>query len=71
MCPTGLEYRSCGPACHLSCQHVDNEPDLHCDKMTCVEGCFCPEGSYLQGMVTPLSEMHTLSLNTNTDTILL
>ena len=49
MCPPGLEYRACGPACHQSCTNIGENPDPLCDQLACVEGCYCPEGEYLHG----------------------
>ncbi|XP_015268441.1 PREDICTED: SCO-spondin [Gekko japonicus] len=43
-CDHGLEYDPCGPACPQSCKNFGLEPPEHCQALTCVEGCFCPEG---------------------------
>lgn len=43
-------YEPCGSACPPTCH--DHRPELrwHCQAITCVEGCFCPEGTLLHGM---------------------
>ena len=49
MCPAGMEYRACGPSCHQSCQNIGEEPESYCSVAGCVEGCYCPEGTYFHG----------------------
>ncbi|XP_066483571.1 SCO-spondin-like [Tiliqua scincoides] len=46
-CDHGLEYDPCGPACPQTCQNFGLEPAEHCNGVSCVEGCFCPEGKVL------------------------
>uniref|UniRef100_A0ABM5GM22 SCO-spondin n=1 Tax=Pogona vitticeps TaxID=103695 RepID=A0ABM5GM22_9SAUR len=48
-CDHGLEYDPCGPACPQTCQNVDLELPEPCEALSCVEGCFCPEGKVLHG----------------------
>lgn len=48
-CDNGLEYDPCGPSCPQTCQNFGLEPAEHCEDLTCVEGCFCPEGRVLHG----------------------
>ncbi|XP_063003641.1 SCO-spondin-like [Elgaria multicarinata webbii] len=48
-CDYGLEYDPCGPACPQTCKNFGLEPADHCDSVSCVEGCFCPEGKVLHG----------------------
>ena len=54
MCPPGTEYSPCGPACHQSCQNIGDEPEAYCTTNGCVEGCFCPNGTYLHGTACSL-----------------
>ncbi|XP_074919520.1 SCO-spondin-like [Chelonoidis abingdonii] len=46
-CDNGLEYEACGPACPQTCKNFGLEPAEHCDAISCVEGCFCPDGRVL------------------------
>ncbi|KAM8881275.1 SCO-spondin isoform 1-T4 [Synchiropus picturatus] len=48
-CENGLVYRSCGPACSPSCPSVQSSSHSQCDVLSCVEGCFCPEGTVRHG----------------------
>ncbi|KYO43844.1 SCO-spondin [Alligator mississippiensis] len=48
-CDNGLEYEACGPACPQTCKTFGLELAEHCDAVSCVEGCFCPEGKVLHG----------------------
>ncbi|XP_058038766.1 SCO-spondin-like [Ahaetulla prasina] len=50
-CDHGMEYDPCGPACPPTCQNFGLEPTEHCpmEMVSCVEGCFCPEGKVLHG----------------------
>ncbi|XP_076823877.1 von Willebrand factor-like isoform X2 [Clavelina lepadiformis] len=45
-CPSNLIYKECGSACQATC-HNKNQ-DLMCTSQ-CVDGCFCPPGTYLDG----------------------
>ncbi|KAM9163493.1 LOW QUALITY PROTEIN: SCO-spondin-like [Pangshura tecta] len=47
-CDNGLEYEACGPACPQTCKSFGLEPSEHCDAISCVEGCFCPDGRVLR-----------------------
>uniref|UniRef100_A0A7M4DZY7 TIL domain-containing protein n=1 Tax=Crocodylus porosus TaxID=8502 RepID=A0A7M4DZY7_CROPO len=57
-CDNGLEYEACGPACPQTCKTFGLELAEHCDAVSCVEGCFCPEGKVLHGKV-PASPLGT------------
>ncbi|XP_053571495.1 SCO-spondin-like [Bombina bombina] len=46
-CDNGLVYEACGAACQRTCKNLAQEPEEHCSTMSCVEGCFCPEGKVL------------------------
>lgn len=48
-CDGGQEYSACGPPCPQTCQNLGLELPEHCDTMSCLEGCFCPEGKVLHG----------------------
>ncbi|KAM5303201.1 LOW QUALITY PROTEIN: SCO-spondin-like [Glossophaga mutica] len=49
-CEGGQVYKACGPTCPPTCH--DHGPEAgHCQAVTCVEGCFCPEGTLLHGGV--------------------
>ncbi|KAH0627733.1 hypothetical protein JD844_003874 [Phrynosoma platyrhinos] len=48
-CDNGLEYDPCGPACPQTCKNFGLEPAEHCEAISCMEGCFCPEGKVLHG----------------------
>ncbi|XP_060137056.1 SCO-spondin-like [Zootoca vivipara] len=50
-CDYGLEYDACGPACPPTCKNFGLEGAEHCssEALSCVEGCFCPEGKVLHG----------------------
>ncbi|XP_003384401.1 PREDICTED: von Willebrand factor-like [Amphimedon queenslandica] len=43
-CPTGMQYRTCGSQCPLTCENRDD--DVVCPAV-CVSGCFCPSGQAL------------------------
>jgi len=45
-CPEGMEHKECGDACHRTCRNKD--ANLNCAS-ECVDGCFCPEGTVLDG----------------------
>ncbi|XP_074841635.1 SCO-spondin-like [Carettochelys insculpta] len=46
-CEDGLVYEACGPACPPSCQNYGLDPAQRCAALSCVEGCFCPDGHVL------------------------
>ncbi|XP_070564049.1 uncharacterized protein [Ptychodera flava] len=46
-CENGTTYRKCGPACMDTC--VDPNASNTCSNSDCVEGCFCPPGTVLDG----------------------
>ncbi|XP_075444784.1 SCO-spondin-like [Ascaphus truei] len=46
-CDNGLAYEACGPACPRTCKNLGLDPEEHCSSLSCVEGCFCPEGKLL------------------------
>lgn len=53
-CPEGKLYNSCGPDIQPSCQFP--EPSSVANA-TCVEGCFCPKGLFLEaGKCIPKEE---------------
>jgi len=41
-------YKSCGTTCENSCRNPEAELGFGCMN-ECVEGCFCPPGTYKQG----------------------
>ncbi|CAK1545090.1 unnamed protein product [Leptosia nina] len=45
-CPAGKIYRACGPDTQPSCAFPYSAP---LNDSSCVEGCFCPEGLFLEG----------------------
>lgn len=48
-CEKGLVYNPCGPACTLLCPSVHQSSYSHCAVLSCVEGCFCPDGTVTHG----------------------
>ncbi|XP_043922260.1 SCO-spondin-like [Protopterus annectens] len=46
-CDRGMVYEPCGAACPKTCQNMLEEPEPHCKSISCVEGCFCPQGMVL------------------------
>ncbi|XP_058879421.1 SCO-spondin [Acipenser ruthenus] len=46
-CDNGLVYEACGPACTQTCESLRGQPDPLCSALSCVEGCFCSEGTVL------------------------
>ena len=49
MCPYGMQYKPCGPPCQQNCDNIGDEPEEHCKTASCVEGCFCPNGTVVSG----------------------
>lgn len=49
-CEGGQVYEACGPTCPPTCHDRGPESGWHCQAVTCVEGCFCPEGTLLHGV---------------------
>ncbi|CAL1537475.1 unnamed protein product, partial [Lymnaea stagnalis] len=43
-CEYGSVYQACGSSCPESCGKSSNATSDLCSSLTCVEGCFCPEG---------------------------
>ena len=43
VCPTGMEYRECGPVCRDTCPILEFNG---CFSLRCAPGCFCPQGQY-------------------------
>ncbi|CAH1238844.1 OTOGL [Branchiostoma lanceolatum] len=43
-CDNGHVYEACGPVCQDTCRDLGETPPWYCERSTCVEGCFCPEG---------------------------
>ncbi|XP_056407686.1 SCO-spondin-like [Hyla sarda] len=54
-CDNGLVYEACGPSCPQTCRNLGVNLELHCARLSCVEGCFCPEGKVLHdgGCIDP------------------
>ncbi|XP_072010680.1 SCO-spondin-like isoform X3 [Engystomops pustulosus] len=54
-CDNGLVYEACGPACPRTCRTLALDPAQHCAHLSCLEGCFCPEGKVLHdgGCIEP------------------
>ncbi|XP_004594559.2 SCO-spondin [Ochotona princeps] len=48
-CEGGQVYEACGPTCPATCHGHQPESEWQCQAVTCVEGCFCPEGTLLHG----------------------
>ncbi|XP_017177065.1 SCO-spondin isoform X4 [Mus musculus] len=48
-CEGGQVYEPCGSTCPPTCHDHHSELRWHCQVITCVEGCFCPEGTLLHG----------------------
>ncbi|XP_068091514.1 SCO-spondin-like isoform X2 [Hyperolius riggenbachi] len=46
-CDNGLVYEACGPACPRTCNSISLQREERCASLSCVEGCFCPEGKVL------------------------
>ncbi|XP_039610072.1 SCO-spondin [Polypterus senegalus] len=46
-CDNGQVYEACGPVCPHTCRTLHQSADPHCSSLSCVEGCFCPEGMVL------------------------
>ena len=49
MCPPGFVYSPCASPCDETCKNIGDEPDDYCTEVVCVEGCYCPDGSYKHG----------------------
>ncbi|XP_070562408.1 alpha-tectorin-like [Ptychodera flava] len=47
ICAEGREYSSCGPPCTNTCVKLDASEN--CPITDCMEGCFCPDGTVLDG----------------------
>lgn len=52
MCEYGSEYKPCGPPCEQTCHTLSSTTisDDFCESAHCVEGCFCPNGTYRSGL---------------------
>ncbi|RXN17958.1 SCO-spondin [Labeo rohita] len=48
-CENGLVYEACGPACSPACPGTPSVSDPLCSALSCVEGCFCPQGTVRHG----------------------
>ncbi|KAI5606502.1 SCO-spondin, partial [Silurus asotus] len=48
-CEDGLVYNACGSACTAVCPGTSSHADSHCSRLSCVEGCFCPQGTVRHG----------------------
>ncbi|KAK2146714.1 hypothetical protein LSH36_586g01002 [Paralvinella palmiformis] len=42
-------YSPCASPCDETCKNIGDEPDDYCTEVVCVEGCYCPDGSYKHG----------------------
>jgi len=47
LCPAGMVHLECGKACGRTCGHDSYDAD--CENVQCVDGCFCPTGTLLDG----------------------
>lgn len=47
-CDGGSVYMACGPTCENTCRTPEADLGIGCSD-ECVEGCFCPPGTYKQG----------------------
>lgn len=55
-CEDGLVYEACGSACSDVCPGSSPSADSHCSALSCVEGCFCPQGTVRHGQdIIPFS----------------
>nr|XP_032822651.1 SCO-spondin-like [Petromyzon marinus] len=60
-CDGGLVYEACGPPCQTTCRDIGKEPESHCHAVSCVEGCFCPQGTvYHDGACVDVAECSCL-----------
>ncbi|PAA50248.1 hypothetical protein BOX15_Mlig026350g2, partial [Macrostomum lignano] len=49
MCPKTMVYKRCGSTCPQRCIDISKGETITSDcKSTCVEGCFCPDGEFLE-----------------------
>lgn len=46
MCEGGSEYVPCHNLCEETCENIGDEPEGLCSDSNCMEGCFCPGGTY-------------------------
>jgi len=46
-CAAGMVHMECGKACGRTCGH--DSYDAECENVQCVDGCFCPDGTLLDG----------------------
>ncbi|XP_072324712.1 LOW QUALITY PROTEIN: SCO-spondin [Scyliorhinus torazame] len=44
-CEKGEVYQACGSSCPRTCSELRGGPKTPCPPLSCVEGCFCPEGT--------------------------
>lgn len=51
-CENGLVYEACGPACSPACPGTPSVSDPLCSALSCVEGCFCPQGTVRHGKMS-------------------
>lgn len=47
-CEGGSVYQACGTTCENTCQNPEADLGIGC-RDECVEGCFCPPGTYKFG----------------------
>ena len=52
MCPFGMQYMACGPVCEETCENIGTTKPDYCKTDHCVEGCYCPPGQYLEGIIS-------------------
>ncbi|XP_062907004.1 SCO-spondin [Mobula hypostoma] len=48
-CEKGKVYEACGAPCQKTCADRAGGADTRCPSLSCVEGCFCPEGTMYSG----------------------
>jgi hypothetical protein len=63
MCDNGLEYSACGPMFQPTCPALRNETYAYlANNITRTEGCYCPEGTVLNGQFQFVCAVYLLDL---------
>ncbi|XP_078390985.1 SCO-spondin-like [Cetorhinus maximus] len=55
-CEKGEVYEACGSTCPQTCADLRGVLKTHCPPISCVEGCFCPEGTFCHANEIPGEE---------------
>ena len=62
VCPSGRQYKSCGPLCPITCANYHNPPS---GSQHCLQCCFCPNGMVeLEGECVLTSQCSSEGTNT-------